>query len=83
MPIQIASTSSSKIIFCQSSKTFEILNFLATFSPEAIVLLATETTSTPFWLINFGKWAEIVFPPAPTIPIRIIKIKTYFEGLLE
>src|SRR6266849_6233766 len=69
--MQIASMSLASTTFRQSPSTRPMPNSPATRSPDSLLRLATDTSSTPGCALSFGMWWSLVFLPAPTKPTRI------------
>src|SRR5262249_20058498 len=71
VPMHTASTSAAPTTSCHRSATRAMPNSFATRSPEALLRLATVTSSTPGWAASFGMWGLRWFAPAPMNPTRI------------
>src|SRR5882762_11698982 len=69
--MQTASISLASTTFRQSPSTRPMPNSPATRSPDSLLRLATDTSSTPGCALSFGMWWSLVFLPAPTKPTRI------------
>src|SRR6266478_10089225 len=69
--MQTASMSLASTTFRQSPSTRPMPNSPATRSPDSLLRLATDTSSTPGCALSFGMWWSLVFLPAPTKPTRI------------
>src|SRR5229473_2424775 len=69
--MQTASMSLAPTTSRQSPWTRPMPNSPATRSPDSLLRLATDTSSTPGWALSFGMWWSLVFLPAPTKPTRI------------